>query len=91
MQVMAAAPATSLEEVFFGFTLGAPEMEGKTLVKVAKDCNLIGKTCLTTTDIDLIFAKVKTQGAKKITLQQFLRALEDFAVKKKVTFEDIES
>jgi hypothetical protein len=41
-------------------------MEGKTLVKFAKDCGLLDKH-LTTTDIDLIFAKVKTKGSKKIS------------------------
>lgn len=41
-------------------------MEGKTFAKVAKDCSLLDKR-LTVTDIDLIFAKVKAKGARKIT------------------------
>ena len=61
------APASTLEELFFGFTNGAAEMEGKTLVKVCKDCGLMDKH-LTTTDIDLIFAKVKAKGARRINI-----------------------
>lgn len=68
MAVQSVTKCHSLKEIFFGFTLGQPEMEGKTLVKFAKDCDLADKS-LTTTDIDLIFAKVKTKGAKKITYQ----------------------
>jgi hypothetical protein len=43
-----------------------PEMEGKTFAKLAKDCNILDKK-VTNTDIDLIFAKVKTKGSRKIT------------------------
>ena len=74
----------SLEEVFAGFNLGQHEMEGKTLVKVCKDCHLLDKK-LTTTDIDIIFAKVKTKGAKKITFGQFNMALEEMAAKKGIS------
>lgn len=37
-------------------------MDGKTFAKVSKDCHLLDKK-LTTTDVDLIFAKVKTSSA----------------------------
>ena len=43
-------------------------MEGKTFAKLAKDCNLLDKM-VTVTDIDLIFAKVKAKGARKINPQ----------------------
>jgi hypothetical protein len=43
-------------------------MEGKTFAKLAKDCNLLDKK-VTVTDIDLIFAKVKVKGARKINPQ----------------------
>ena len=52
--------------MFHGFTGGHDEMEGKTLAKLAKDCGLIDKK-FTTVDIDIIFAKVKSKGARKIT------------------------
>jgi hypothetical protein len=41
-------------------------MDGKTFAKCAKDCKLIDKK-LTTTDIDLIFAKVKDNTERRIT------------------------
>jgi len=56
-------------------------MEGKTLVKLCKDCKIIDKK-FTSTDVDLIFAKVATKGQKKITYDQFEKALEAFATKK---------
>ena len=80
-------PAATLEEVYLYFTQGG-DMEGKSFVKLAKDCNLLDKT-LTTTDIDIIFAKVKSKGARKITWDQFLRALEEIGQKKGKSVDDI--
>lgn len=37
-------------------------MDGKTFAKVAKDCHLIDAK-LTATDVDLIFAKIKTSSS----------------------------
>lgn len=65
---VSASPANTIEEVYFGFTGGAPEMEGKTLVKLCKDCGLLDKS-LTTTDVDLIFARVKSKTARKVTFE----------------------
>ena len=45
-------------------------MDGKTLAKLAKDCDLIDKK-FTTVDIDIIFAKIKSKGARKISPEQF--------------------
>lgn len=86
----AAAPAASIDEVFYSFTAKAAEMEGKTLAKLAKDTKILDKK-LTATDIDLIFAKVKTKGARKITLAQFKDALKEMAAKKGITQEDLEA
>jgi p25-alpha len=61
--VSMSSPAGCLEEVFMGFTNGAPDMDGKTLAKIAKDCNLYDKK-FTVTDVDLIFAKVKDKGTR---------------------------
>jgi DNA-binding phage protein len=81
-------PAGSLEEVFLSFTGGAHEMEGKTFAKVAKDCALLDKK-LSATDMDLIFAKIKTKAARKITYAQFQKGVEEMAKKKGVTFEQL--
>lgn len=66
--------AGSVEEVFYSYTAKAPEMDGKTLAKLAKDTKILDKK-LTSTDIDLIFAKVKAKAARKITLPQFMDAI----------------
>lgn len=60
--------ASSLDEVFHGFTNGAEEMDGKTFAKMAKDTKILDKA-LTATDIDLIFAHVKDKAARKINLK----------------------
>jgi hypothetical protein len=82
----ASQPASSLEEVFLGFTGGAHEMDGKTFAKMAKDTKILDKA-LTATDIDLIFAKVKDKAARKINLVQFMKGIEECATKKKITYE----
>lgn len=64
------APAGSLQEVFQSYCGTNPDMDGKSFAKLAKDCKVISKTC-TTTDIDLIFAKVKDKAARRITFAQF--------------------
>ena len=47
-------------------------MDGKTYAKLAKDCKLIDKK-LTTTDIDLSFAKVKgTSSVRSIGYSTFV-------------------
>jgi len=45
-------------------------MDGKIFAKMAKDCKILDKN-LTTTDIDIIFAKVKDKAARKINFSQF--------------------
>lgn len=63
-------------------------MDGKSFAKMAKDCKVISKSC-TTTDIDLIFAKVKDKSARRITFAQFENAIEQCATKNKVSNEDL--
>jgi hypothetical protein len=82
------APAGSLDEVFQGFTGGAPEMDGKTFAKLAKDTKILDKA-LTATDIDLIFTKVKDKTARKINIAQFHKAVAECAAKKKISVEQL--
>lgn len=82
------APAGSLEEVFMGFTAGAPEMDGKTFAKMSKDTKILDKK-LTATDIDLIFAKVKDKTARKINYSQFSKGIAECAAKKGISYEDL--
>ena len=84
---MKSSAADGLETVFAEFTLGQKEIDGKTFAKLAKDCHVINKVC-TTTDIDLIFAKVKNHAARKINFLQFTEAIELCAEKRK---EDVDT
>ena len=43
-------------------------MDGKTFAKLAKDCKILDKK-LTSTDIDLIFAKCKAKELRKINFE----------------------
>lgn len=79
--VQTGAPASNLKEVFSKFTAGAKEMDGKTFAKFSKDCKVLNKA-LTSTDIDLIFAKAKDKTARKITFAQFDAAVELCATKR---------
>jgi hypothetical protein len=88
VHIQSTQPASTLEDVFLGFTGGQDDMDGKTLAKLAKDCDLIDKK-FTTVDIDIIFAKVKSKGARKISPEQFIIALEEFAAKKGVSFDQL--
>ncbi len=57
------------------------EMNGRTFVKLFKDCKLLDKK-LSSTSLDIIFSKVKTKGKLKIKFEQFEKALV-FAAKEK--------
>ncbi len=77
----------SLQDVFTTFAQGK-EMDGKTFAKLTKDCNLLDKK-LTSTDVDLTFAKVKDKAARKITFDQFKNAVTQLAAKKGITSEEL--
>lgn len=79
----------SLDGVFKKFTAGKADMDGKTFAKFAKDCGLLDKK-LTSTDIDLTFAKIKTSSAvRTITFAQFEKGVQTMADKKGVTVAQI--
>lgn len=58
---MEQAGGGDIKNVFNAYT-GNKEMDGKTFAKLSKDCGLLDKK-LTTTDVDLIFAKIKTSSS----------------------------
>lgn len=71
-----------VNQVFLSYCgAGQKEMEGKSWAKLAKDTKILDKK-LTATDIDLIFAKIKTKSARKITWDQFTNGLQLCAEKK---------
>jgi len=63
-------------------------MDGRTFVKVCKDCGLYDKKFIQT-NADLIFTKVKERQSRKITFEQFKIALQQIADLKKVPLEDV--
>ncbi|CAM9808286.1 unnamed protein product, partial [Discosporangium mesarthrocarpum] len=69
---------------------GSAEMDSAKFVKLANDCKLVNKN-LTTTDLDIIFTRVKPKGARKIGVDTFLEALSEIAAHKGVSFEDVAS
>lgn len=79
-----------MEEIFKTFcafggdkTLSAPAamLDGAKFAKMTKDLNLLDKN-LSTTDVDIIFTKVKQKAERKITFAQFQEALKLLAEKK---------
>jgi len=76
--------------IFLDYTSGIPEMDNRTFVKLFKDNGLVDKETIVTT-YDLIFAKIKVHGAKKIRYDQFRESLTLIAEKKKGwTVHDVE-
>uniref|UniRef100_A0A3B5AH35 Tubulin polymerization-promoting protein family member 3-like n=1 Tax=Stegastes partitus TaxID=144197 RepID=A0A3B5AH35_9TELE len=58
------------------------EMNGKNFAKLCKDCNVIDGKNVTTTDVDIVFSKVKAKSARVITFEQFNQALTELAPKR---------
>ncbi|XP_028308050.1 tubulin polymerization-promoting protein family member 2 [Gouania willdenowi] len=58
------------------------EMNGKNFAKLCKDCHIIDGKNVTTTDVDIVFSKVKAKSARVITFEQFKQALTEFAPKR---------
>ena len=79
---------SNLKQLFMQFTGGDSTMEGKQFAKLSKDSKMLTKT-FTSTDIDLIFAKVKDKTARRITYTQFQQAIELCAVKCNQSTEDM--
>ncbi|KAM9857637.1 tubulin polymerization-promoting protein family member 2 [Aulostomus maculatus] len=58
------------------------EMNGKNFAKLCKDCHIIDGKNVTTTDVDIVFSKVKAKSARVITFEQFNQALAELAPKR---------
>ncbi|XP_042612362.1 tubulin polymerization-promoting protein family member 3-like isoform X2 [Cyprinus carpio] len=58
------------------------EMNGKNFVKLCKDCKVIDGKSVTSTDVDIIFSKVKVKSARAITFEQFTQAMAELATKR---------
>ncbi|KAL6463211.1 hypothetical protein MHYP_G00276020 [Metynnis hypsauchen] len=58
------------------------EMNGKNFVKLCKDCKVIDGKNVTSTDVDIVFSKVKAKTARVITFEQFTQAMSELAPKR---------
>ncbi|KAF7644251.1 hypothetical protein LDENG_00225170 [Lucifuga dentata] len=58
------------------------EMNGKNWAKLCKDCKIIDGKNVTSTDVDIVFSKVKQKTARVITYEEFQKALEELAPKR---------
>ncbi|KAM7008719.1 tubulin polymerization-promoting protein family member 2 [Tautogolabrus adspersus] len=58
------------------------EMNCKNFAKLCKDCRVIDGKNVTTTDVDIVFSKVKAKSARVITFEQFNQALTELAPKR---------
>jgi hypothetical protein len=77
-----------MEDVFKSFcafgadkTAAGAMMDGAKLAKMSRDLKLLDKN-LTSTDVDIMFSKVKPKSERKITFAQFEEALKLMAEKK---------
>lgn len=72
----------------YGSRVTVADMDGKNFFKLFKDSGLINKK-LTQTDIDLIFAKVKAKGARRIAFGEFQVSLGHAGTKLGMTIEEV--
>lgn len=79
------APAVS--DAFLAFA-GGSEMDGRSFQQCVKDAGLRGQG-LTITDLDLIFAKHKPKGGRKIDLDAFQQCLIDVAAKRRMEADSV--
>ena len=56
-------------------------LDNKKFSKVCKDSKIMNKAC-TSTDIDIVFSKVKTKGQRTINFDQFCQALQELSKKR---------
>ncbi|XP_077166318.1 tubulin polymerization-promoting protein family member 3 [Paroedura picta] len=58
------------------------EMNGKNWAKLCKDCKVIDGKGVTSTDVDIVFSKVKGKTSRCINVEEFKKALEELAPKR---------
>jgi hypothetical protein len=86
----------ALYDVFIDFCCfgkgqgGSRELDSAKFVKLARDTNLICRK-LSTTDLDLIFTRVKGKGEKRIDFGGFCAALQQIASHTGMSFSDVKN
>lgn len=93
-QVQVSKPkAVNVFELFlafcnFGTRMETQEMDCAHFSKFCRDCKLIGKG-LSSTDVDLLFTRVKSIGQRRIVYEEFVEALTVIAEKKNKTLKQL--
>ncbi|NXW53615.1 TPPP2 protein, partial [Eurystomus gularis] len=58
------------------------DMTGKNFSKMCKECGVMDGKAGTSTDVDIVFNKVKTKGARTITFPEFQEAMKELCRKR---------
>uniref|UniRef100_A0A8D0GGG0 Tubulin polymerization promoting protein family member 2 n=1 Tax=Sphenodon punctatus TaxID=8508 RepID=A0A8D0GGG0_SPHPU len=58
------------------------DMTGKNFSKMCKECGVMDGKAVTSTDVDIVFNKVKTKGARNITFAEFQQAMKELCGKR---------
>ncbi|NXL06649.1 TPPP2 protein, partial [Mesembrinibis cayennensis] len=58
------------------------DMTGKNFSKMCKECGIMDGKAVTSTDVDIIFNKVKTKGARTINFAEFQQAMKELCGKR---------
>ncbi|XP_029437431.1 tubulin polymerization-promoting protein family member 3-like [Rhinatrema bivittatum] len=58
------------------------DITGKNFSKLCKECKIMDGKAVTTTDVDIVFNKVKTKGARNLTYEEFLEAIKELSSKR---------
>ncbi|XP_072479423.1 tubulin polymerization-promoting protein family member 2 [Notamacropus eugenii] len=58
------------------------DLNNKNFAKLCKDCGIIDGKTITTTDVDIVFSKVKEKSARTINWDQFQVAMKELGQKK---------
>jgi len=77
----------ALRDVYYAFA-GGSEMDGRAFVKCLKDSGLLDER-LKTVQADLIFARCKQKGARKMSFDRFVGALREVAQKRSLPQEEV--
>ncbi|XP_060150536.1 tubulin polymerization-promoting protein family member 2 isoform X4 [Globicephala melas] len=67
--------------VFGGSSSSGTEMNNRNFSKLCKDCGIMDDKKVTSTDVDIVFSKVKAKNARTITFQQFQEAMKELGQK----------
>ena len=80
---------SDLQSIFSMFSGGENTLENKSFNKIFKDSGILDGKKLTTTDLDIIFAKNKKKEEKKMAFAQFQLGFSDVAKKLSLSSDEL--